>query len=172
MITKLVRPMTSPVITYLPTMAISSVCSRWRTLALASPSLWANLAVEIYATTVDIEEALVGFVDTVARYLERSGDWPFALRLALTVRGPPYRPVFPSLLRLIEHDHRWKVFEYQGDQLACSPNSICLYLQKWISKLRALQVSLIALGNPRDSMQLPSSRDLRSPIDLAKILHS
>ncbi|KAF9061618.1 hypothetical protein BDP27DRAFT_325649 [Rhodocollybia butyracea] len=37
--------LTSPVITYLPSMAISSVCSRWRALALSSPSLWTNLAV-------------------------------------------------------------------------------------------------------------------------------
>ncbi|KAF9061194.1 hypothetical protein BDP27DRAFT_1429233 [Rhodocollybia butyracea] len=71
----------SPIITYLPAMAISSVCSRWRIFALSSPNLWANLSVEVCPAAPDQVTTLVGFSDTVARYLERSGDWP--LRLAL-----------------------------------------------------------------------------------------
>ncbi|KAF9059858.1 hypothetical protein BDP27DRAFT_443246 [Rhodocollybia butyracea] len=110
---------TSPVITSLPTMTISSVCSRWRALALASPSLWANLAVEIYTTTKDKSKALVGFIDTVNRYLARSGDWP--LTLALTVLGSPCQPSiaegveFPSLVHLMQHARRWKSLKYRGD---------------------------------------------------------
>ncbi|KAF9060529.1 hypothetical protein BDP27DRAFT_1272992, partial [Rhodocollybia butyracea] len=75
--------MTSPVITYLPSMAIGSVCSRWRALVLSSPSLWANITVNTHNMSLDEAQNLVSFVDTVTRYLSRSGDSP--LKLALTI---------------------------------------------------------------------------------------
>ncbi|KAF9059121.1 hypothetical protein BDP27DRAFT_1431810 [Rhodocollybia butyracea] len=60
--------MTSPVICDLPAMAISSVCSCWRNLALSSPSLWANIRVEMYTTSLDEDElfeTFAGFIGTV-----------------------------------------------------------------------------------------------------------
>ncbi|KAF9064644.1 hypothetical protein BDP27DRAFT_1333240 [Rhodocollybia butyracea] len=105
----------SPVITYLPTMAISSVCSRWRTLALSSPSLWANLTVETHTATLDQSKILLGFIDTVARYLERSGDWP--LKIALEIGGTPgphHETEIPSLNYLTQHACRWETFSYWG----------------------------------------------------------
>ncbi|KAF9060844.1 hypothetical protein BDP27DRAFT_1429607 [Rhodocollybia butyracea] len=106
---------TSPVIDYLPTMAISSVCSRWRTLALSSPSLWANLAVETYATTLDKAETFFGFTDVVIRYLERSGNSP--LTLTLTIHGLSDSPSAKaaSLIHLTQHTWRWKTFKYRGN---------------------------------------------------------
>ncbi|KAF9066392.1 hypothetical protein BDP27DRAFT_1330676 [Rhodocollybia butyracea] len=103
---------TSPVITYLPTMAISSVCSRWRALALSSPSLWAGLKLEICTTTVFQSKTLTGFADTVTRYLDRSGDWP--LKISLGITGLPIGGV-PSLIHLKEHAWHWKTFRYEGD---------------------------------------------------------
>ncbi|KAF9072205.1 hypothetical protein BDP27DRAFT_435015 [Rhodocollybia butyracea] len=106
----------SPVITYLPTMAISSVCSRWRVLALSSPSLWANIKVEMYTPAGEKATALVGFVDTVARFLERSGNWP--LSLSLYMEGiPSYETGQPPLTFLTQHARRWKTFMYRGDCL-------------------------------------------------------
>ncbi|KAF9060544.1 hypothetical protein BDP27DRAFT_1370458 [Rhodocollybia butyracea] len=106
--------MKSPVITYLPSTVISSVCSRWHALALSSPSLWANLAVETYTTSLDEAENLVGFIDTITRYLERSGDSP--LRLALDIQGSwiPHSEEVPSLIHLTQHSPRWKTFKYDG----------------------------------------------------------
>ncbi|KAF9061200.1 hypothetical protein BDP27DRAFT_1338516 [Rhodocollybia butyracea] len=104
--------LTSPVITYLPTMAISSVCSLWRVLALSSPSLWANIRVEMCTPAQD-KAALVAFVDTVTRYLDRSCDWP--LRLSLYIEGiPSYETEQPFFTSLTQHAHRWKTFAYHG----------------------------------------------------------
>ncbi|KAF9064621.1 hypothetical protein BDP27DRAFT_1333187 [Rhodocollybia butyracea] len=101
---------TSPAITYLPAMVISSVCSHWRELALSSPSLWANMTVETYYASEISEE--VGFLDTIARYLERSGDWPS--RLALDIQGTAFLRKESSLFQLAQHAHRWKAFKYRG----------------------------------------------------------
>ncbi|KAF9060531.1 hypothetical protein BDP27DRAFT_1429964 [Rhodocollybia butyracea] len=102
---------TGPVIASLPTMAISSVCSRWRALALSAPALWANLTVTTHTTS---NEAAIfsGFTDTVTRYLKRSGASP--LTLALTINGFANANV-PTLIQLrIEHARRWKMFKYKG----------------------------------------------------------
>ncbi|KAF9066383.1 hypothetical protein BDP27DRAFT_1227612, partial [Rhodocollybia butyracea] len=64
-------------ITCLPTMAISLVCFRWRELALSSPSLWANLMVQV-SSRPDVQ---TNPTETVARYLERSGNCPLTLTL-------------------------------------------------------------------------------------------
>ncbi|KAF9065684.1 hypothetical protein BDP27DRAFT_1424555 [Rhodocollybia butyracea] len=58
----------SPAITYLPATAVSSVCSRWRELALSSPSLWANMTVETYGGTLEDP----AFLDRIPQYLEQS----------------------------------------------------------------------------------------------------
>ncbi|KAE9408340.1 hypothetical protein BT96DRAFT_970682 [Gymnopus androsaceus JB14] len=105
--------LTSPVITYLPTIAISSVCSRWRGLALSYPSLWSNLKVEICMTS----EQSNGFIAILDRYLEVSGNAP--LNLDLNIQGaseqeniePPHR----ALVHLTHHVHRWKRFKYMGE---------------------------------------------------------
>ncbi|KAF9058539.1 hypothetical protein BDP27DRAFT_1432546 [Rhodocollybia butyracea] len=89
-------------------MAVSSVCSRWRELALSSPSLWANLRMEIYPTA--FEETLAGLIDTLKRYLERSGDWP--LRLDLNIQGQGRE--LPSLIHLAQNAYRWRTFIFSG----------------------------------------------------------
>ncbi|KAF9061637.1 hypothetical protein BDP27DRAFT_1452156 [Rhodocollybia butyracea] len=109
--------LTSPVITYLPTMAISSVCSRWRKLSLSTPSLWANLTVETHGTSDldedEIPDTFAGFIGTVTRYLERSRDWP--LRLELTIYGSlNSNKEVPCLDLLTRHTSRWKMLKYSG----------------------------------------------------------
>ncbi|KAF9065655.1 hypothetical protein BDP27DRAFT_1450122 [Rhodocollybia butyracea] len=103
--------MSSRALTYLPTMAIGSVCSRWRALALSSPTLWANLTVEICTVKGSQVEHLTGFIDNVTLYLERSGDWP--LRLSLIIRGNGEE--IPSLIQIKRHAWRWKTLKYQED---------------------------------------------------------
>ncbi|KAF9066394.1 hypothetical protein BDP27DRAFT_1019511 [Rhodocollybia butyracea] len=94
-------------LTFLQSVAVSSVCSCWRELALSSPSLWANLTVLMHITNVDQVETLAGSItDTVTRYLARSGDWP--LRLSLSLRGICHRPT--------QQAHCWKIFRFRGDQ--------------------------------------------------------
>ncbi|KAE9408330.1 hypothetical protein BT96DRAFT_808148 [Gymnopus androsaceus JB14] len=77
--------LSSPVITYLPTMAISAVCSRWRQLAMSYPGLWSNLRVEICMSSNQSD--IDGFIATLDRYLEVSGNAP--LSLELNIKGHP-----------------------------------------------------------------------------------
>ncbi|KAF9066387.1 hypothetical protein BDP27DRAFT_1544413 [Rhodocollybia butyracea] len=93
------------VISHLPTMAISSVCSRWRELALLSPSLWANLDVQVSYRNMAVSTA-------VARYLERSRDCPLTLKLVVTAA----KTGIPAITSLTQHVHRWKTFEYWGQK--------------------------------------------------------
>ncbi|KAF9075343.1 hypothetical protein BDP27DRAFT_1315912 [Rhodocollybia butyracea] len=114
--TKLTPPMT---IAHLPTMAVSSVCSRWRELALSSPSLWAGLTVKTLITTFNNQAtSLLGFISTLDLFLTRSSDWP--LRLAVEIRGDTWEiePIEPiSLTHLTRHSHRWKIFKHRGTYL-------------------------------------------------------
>jgi hypothetical protein len=57
--------------------------------------------------------ALCGFVDTIARYLERSGDWPVVL--TLYIQSTVDETERPALISLTQHAHRWKAFVYSGD---------------------------------------------------------
>ncbi|KAE9388403.1 hypothetical protein BT96DRAFT_436796 [Gymnopus androsaceus JB14] len=83
--------LTLPVITYLPAMTISSVCSRWRQLALSYPALWSNLRVEI--CILSHQDDIDGFIATLNRYLEASGNYP--LNLELNILGQPLWPAEP-----------------------------------------------------------------------------
>ncbi|KAF9061625.1 hypothetical protein BDP27DRAFT_1234902, partial [Rhodocollybia butyracea] len=103
---------TSPVITHLPAMAVGSVCSRWRALALSSPSLWENLAVETHTAGWGDGENFKGFTDAVKLYLQRSGDLP--LRLALTIYGFFISKAVPGLEHLTQHAYGWKTFKFRG----------------------------------------------------------
>ncbi|KAE9408336.1 hypothetical protein BT96DRAFT_849478 [Gymnopus androsaceus JB14] len=102
--------LSSLVITYLPAMAISAVCSRWRQLALSYPSLWSNLDVEICMTLKHWSD---GFISMLDRYLQVSGNSP--LNLTLNIQGQPQRNEPFALVRLARHAHRWKTFKYMGE---------------------------------------------------------
>ncbi|KAF9028311.1 hypothetical protein BDP27DRAFT_1350130, partial [Rhodocollybia butyracea] len=136
--------MTSPVITYLPSMAISSVCCRWRALALSSSGLWANLAVETLHMTLNEAKNQAGFIDTISRYLERSGDSP--LRLALHIRGPwaSHAREIPSLVHLTQHSHRWKTFKYDGHY--------SLKRYRLLSQLRCSLLVQLDIANMREGL--------------------
>ncbi|KAF9059695.1 hypothetical protein BDP27DRAFT_454480 [Rhodocollybia butyracea] len=84
--------LTSSATTYLPAVAVSSVCSRWRELTRASPSFWANMTVEIHSLDGDMDE--LSFM--VTRYLERSEEFPF-------------------LKLFLQHAHRWESFACWAD---------------------------------------------------------
>ncbi|KIK54723.1 hypothetical protein GYMLUDRAFT_48435 [Collybiopsis luxurians FD-317 M1] len=104
--------LSGPAITYLPTMAISSVCARWRELALSLPSLWSQLKLEIF-TAFQQEESPVSLIATLEIYLERSGDWPLAI--ALNIRGDTTGDIPSALVHILPHTHRWKRFKYSGE---------------------------------------------------------
>ncbi|KAE9408955.1 hypothetical protein BT96DRAFT_787040, partial [Gymnopus androsaceus JB14] len=72
-----------PVITNVPALAISAVCTRWRSLALASPRLWSQFRLEIAPkeeTTVDLDRQR-GFISTLQLFLDRSANSPLQIGL-------------------------------------------------------------------------------------------
>ncbi|KAE9388735.1 hypothetical protein BT96DRAFT_422092 [Gymnopus androsaceus JB14] len=64
---------------HLPALAISAVCTRWRSLALSSPSLWTRFALEIVLS--DTITTSSGLVSTLNLYLDRSNDCPLYIDL-------------------------------------------------------------------------------------------
>ncbi|KAF9075311.1 hypothetical protein BDP27DRAFT_1315865 [Rhodocollybia butyracea] len=170
-----------PSISYFPAMVISSVCSRWRDLALSSPRLWANLTVEIYTRDEAREPR---FMNMLTRLLERSNKWP--LRLSLNRVGfqihsninyylPDQTLPLPFLDLLFQHAYHWETFTFQA-----------LYPLTFYMKPSGLHFPSLLELNIKDFERNPlapfnkveylhlqrMSIDLASPPVLAKILHN
>src|ERR1700750_2616627 len=97
------------VISYLPAMAISSVCARWCSFARSLPSLWSKLKVEICTSSKEAGSPS-SLTATLQHYLELLGQYP--LTLALTFRGVSNRQDHSALVHLTNQAHRWKSFKY------------------------------------------------------------
>ncbi|KAF9045630.1 hypothetical protein BDP27DRAFT_1434637 [Rhodocollybia butyracea] len=114
--------LTSSATTYLPAVAVSSVCSRWRELTLSSSSFWENLTVEIHSLDGDMDE--LSFM--VTRYLERSGERPLRLSFHFDHEDElsldfDREEEFPFLNLFLQHAHRW-------ESLACwADHSLSFY---------------------------------------------
>ncbi|KAE9393875.1 hypothetical protein BT96DRAFT_209673 [Gymnopus androsaceus JB14] len=105
--------LSSPVITYLPALVISAVCTRWRCIALALPGLWARLRLEISEKPVTSDV----FMAILQLYLDHSAHAPLFLDLfiGLTDNGKDdHNP--PALDLLLEHTRRWKSLQYITDR--------------------------------------------------------
>ncbi|KAE9407470.1 hypothetical protein BT96DRAFT_809481, partial [Gymnopus androsaceus JB14] len=86
---------------YLPAMTLSSICSRWRNLALILPSLWSRLSVELFWPDEESSQHL----SLLHLYLSRSKGHPLTLDITLTSEQSDQ---FPALLLLGTHSQRWK----------------------------------------------------------------
>ncbi|KAE9408921.1 hypothetical protein BT96DRAFT_985249 [Gymnopus androsaceus JB14] len=112
--------LTLPAIAYLPALAISAVCTRWRSLALSSPGIWSQFRLEIAPIAPKPEmmhmlNARSGLISTLQLYLDRSADSPLIIDLQ-TPMGAQSDQSKPSVLGLLlGHTSRWKTFTYTGD---------------------------------------------------------
>lgn len=105
--------LSSPVIAYLPALAASAVCVRWRALCLVLPGLWARLKLEI----VEIATASNGFMATLQLYLERSAETPLYLDILIGYTGELDEGVNPPALDLLlKHTSRWKTVRCATDR--------------------------------------------------------
>lgn len=107
------QPITHLSITYLPALAISAVCTRWRSLALASPKLWSQLRLNIDRSRGRRNTVLNdGLLSILQHYLDCSGN--VSLMISLQTTG--YSCNRLDILRLLlDHASRWKTFSYRGD---------------------------------------------------------
>lgn len=107
-----------PVVTNLPALVVSAVCTRWRSLALASPTLWSQIRLEISLLERRNDSHTVsktldgGFMRTTQLYLDRSANAPLSIILNAMDRG---RNDSPALKLLLAHTYRWKTFAYGGE---------------------------------------------------------
>ncbi|KAE9408923.1 hypothetical protein BT96DRAFT_627091 [Gymnopus androsaceus JB14] len=112
--------LTLPAIAYLPALAISAVCTRWRSMALSSPGLWSQFRLEIAPIApkpemMHMSNARSGFISISQLYLDRSADSPLIIDLQ-TPAGTKNDQSKPSVLGLLlDHTSRWKTFSYTGD---------------------------------------------------------
>ncbi|KAE9391549.1 hypothetical protein BT96DRAFT_979802, partial [Gymnopus androsaceus JB14] len=101
-----------PVIAYLPTLAVSAVCTRWRFLALASPRIWSQIRVVTVPGGEVMSNTQCGFRSTLQLYLDRSADSPLLIDLQTDLVEDKENP--SALPLLLEHTSRWQTFSYTG----------------------------------------------------------
>ncbi|KAF9072077.1 hypothetical protein BDP27DRAFT_1321037 [Rhodocollybia butyracea] len=69
---------------HLPAMSISSVCARWRSVALSASVIWSRISLELSpenSRLPDVESVLSGFLHTVELHLHRSEKRPLTVEL-------------------------------------------------------------------------------------------
>ncbi|KAF9071261.1 hypothetical protein BDP27DRAFT_1322624 [Rhodocollybia butyracea] len=104
---------------------ISSVCTRFRELAISYPALWSNLKVffpagevydfdtgEIIQNPLEVLEQETKLSSLIQLHLDRSKNHPLALDLDIAGRVSP--PEHPSVQLLTRESSRWKYLVFRG----------------------------------------------------------
>ncbi|KAF9072039.1 hypothetical protein BDP27DRAFT_439606 [Rhodocollybia butyracea] len=103
---------------HLPAMSISSVCTRWRSVALSSPAIWSRISPKLSSENsrlANVESVLSGFLQTVKLHLRRSEQHPLAVELH--IRGFENSVVPQRFLAFdLVCNHSWCSFKLGGDQ--------------------------------------------------------
>ncbi|KIK54102.1 hypothetical protein GYMLUDRAFT_249856 [Collybiopsis luxurians FD-317 M1] len=109
-------------LTYLPAMTISSVCSRWRSLALSLPQIWSRVTLELSpenSRLPDVSRILSGFLATLELHLQRSKDCPLTLNIHIPGSHDLDDNIVPDRLLALDAVccNPWCVFSWRGPQL-------------------------------------------------------
>ncbi|KAF9066742.1 hypothetical protein BDP27DRAFT_1329972 [Rhodocollybia butyracea] len=106
---------------HLPAMSISSVCARWRSVALSSSAIWSRISLELSpenSRLPNVQSVLSGFLHTVALHLHRSGQHPLAVGLNIGGSVNDEDDIIPH--RLLAFDlvcnYPWCSFKIGGNQ--------------------------------------------------------
>lgn len=131
--------------------SISTVCSRWRSIALAQPSLWTDICLD-FASVLDLHFGRKGFASSgkaskLEAHLERSAQLPLAVEFYSVSSDAGGRIIIAEYdaLRILEkHCHRWETISMTGPDLLFSTSTI----DGNLPLLRALHVNIFpALDN-------------------------
>ncbi|KAF9072049.1 hypothetical protein BDP27DRAFT_1320996 [Rhodocollybia butyracea] len=114
------NPIVDP-LKHLPAMSISSVCTRWRSVALSSSAIWSRICLELSTENSrlpNIQLVLSGFLATVELHLHRSGKCPLTIELDISGSIDLGENIIPR--RLLAFDlicnHPWCSFQIDGNQ--------------------------------------------------------
>ncbi|KAJ7138100.1 hypothetical protein C8R44DRAFT_695290, partial [Mycena epipterygia] len=93
-------------ISKLDLLLVSHVCAQWRTLALGTPRLWSDIAVDFFHWPTDPTP----FLHLLRTSLERGAGHPLTFSLDTMTRDGYFPPVafYPVLELLAEHSPRWQ----------------------------------------------------------------
>ncbi|KAF9059106.1 hypothetical protein BDP27DRAFT_523222 [Rhodocollybia butyracea] len=94
----------------LPALSIASTCSRWRKVAMSTPSLWSRLRLEVISGIHLSHHD--PFIHAVMLHLRRAQKCP--LDIDLYVAGK-IRSTCATILILTSVASDWKAFKYDGD---------------------------------------------------------
>ncbi|KAL0066780.1 hypothetical protein AAF712_006172 [Marasmius tenuissimus] len=91
-----------------PANKLSSICRRWRTLALSTPDLWSDISINSLEA---FERCHLGWLDALKLHLERSKDSPIGIALTLGIdedlESVSNLPPFFDLLGVIAPHSHW-----------------------------------------------------------------
>ncbi|KIK70201.1 hypothetical protein GYMLUDRAFT_34693 [Collybiopsis luxurians FD-317 M1] len=96
-----------------PAMAIGSVCSRWRKIALSLPSIWSRISLRWEAPVTDSEVQDGERSLLLDNLMARSLSYP--LTLVIHVNRRPYTEsgrLHPIIAKLIQQVHRWQCLTF------------------------------------------------------------
>ncbi len=86
---------------------VSSICSSWRELALATPKLWTTVSITLVGPGTMDPSATASATYVINAWLERSGNLPLKLYLAQLSNTDP--ALFQSILSAFySHSSRWQ----------------------------------------------------------------
>ncbi|KAE9385275.1 hypothetical protein BT96DRAFT_928889 [Gymnopus androsaceus JB14] len=95
----------------LPALSISAVCSRWRSVATSTTSLWSRLKLKVPA-----QRASRAFCGAIELYLQRSQDCPLDIHFIGSPNSHNDSQIDGAILSiLIQHSFRWRSFCYDGE---------------------------------------------------------
>ncbi|KIK61382.1 hypothetical protein GYMLUDRAFT_243560 [Collybiopsis luxurians FD-317 M1] len=98
---------TSPTISCLPALSLSSTCSRWRSVATRLPNLWSRFKMEVTAQELQASGRFYeAYIATIKLFLLRSQTHPLMIDLSFN-RNLPMLHIPLSLQLLHEHTQRW-----------------------------------------------------------------
>ncbi|KAF9065133.1 hypothetical protein BDP27DRAFT_1332337 [Rhodocollybia butyracea] len=106
---------------HLPAMSISSVCTRWRSVALSSPAIWSRISLELSpenSRLPNVQLVLSAFLYTVELHLHRSGQQPLTIELDISGALDAGNNVIPYQLLAFDLvcNYSWRSFTMGGYQ--------------------------------------------------------
>ncbi|KAF9072078.1 hypothetical protein BDP27DRAFT_1418434 [Rhodocollybia butyracea] len=167
---------------HLPAMSISSVCTRWRSVALSSSAIWSRISLELSTENSrlpNVQSLLSDFLDTVKLHLHRSGQHPLTVELNVTGSPDDQDSVIPHQLLAFDLvcNYSWCSFEINGrESMSYIPkprfDSIrnchaLTNLKLWITNDTDKELELFKQANRLRSLSLASLGD--TPLQWNKI---
>ncbi|KAE9405431.1 hypothetical protein BT96DRAFT_339384 [Gymnopus androsaceus JB14] len=100
----------------IPALALSSVCSRWRRVALALPSIWARISLKVECDEDDPLQQNIQLLENFSNLLTHSQQWPLSVTIDMSEASVEITDLECSaLFALVREYPRWKDFSFYSN---------------------------------------------------------